>query len=329
MTAKGKREVEVVPVLAGEIPPVPDGFAVGGFDHAGDPWQQGHRELKAAGVDDSGPRKTYALLRRLAWEGHLRGGGIENDRNRLAGFQQGRAEAADRVERLRATHAGPRLLTEAEGGIAAQDENIARLAPLVEAAGKWEGHSTAHLKREADAAKARMEVAADRLAPYKAARLPAPEGWERALFEAQKASAAAEAEFVEAQAVFDRIGKEAQELRARAFGAMRTSLANVTRDIGEKTKAVVEAGDVAFWSSFPNRAPDELIGLYRHAERVNGIMVRLGAGPDAGLALFYEACGPAVGIVQGKVGAGPSAPPMREAGQHPTAPPTAILGELY
>jgi len=330
MTTKGKREApEAVPVAAGEIPPVPDGFVVCGFDRAGDAWQGGVRELKAAGLDDSGPRKVYALLRRLAWEQHLRGGGIENDRARLRTFEQARVRAEARLTRMRDTHGDPGRIAEAEGEIEGLDRNIGRLSGMVESVSGWTGKSTAVLRTRLEAARARLEMQKGRLEPYHRAHLPAPEEWERDLFEAERASAAAEAEFVEARAVFDRIGKEAQELRARASGAMVTALRNVGRGIGEKAKAVVEAGDLDFQIAFPHRAPDELIALYHHAERVNGIMGRLGAVPGMGLAVFEEGCGPAVGVVRGKLGTGPSVPPMREAGQHPTAPPTAILGEVF
>jgi cob(I)alamin adenosyltransferase len=310
-----------------KLPDCPDGFRPDGFEPNG-AWGEATSELKAAGVDDSGPRKALAELRRIAWAVFLVGGGLSQARTQIQRLQNARAEAQARRARLKSEHAHSRLIEEAEGEIEAVDGSIAALTPIVEAGSQWSGKDNRVLYQDLLAAQGKVDEPAARIAPYRAARLPFPEEWENSLFQAQKELSAATSAFAAGRECLDALSLAARETRERAYQAMRTALANVAMLDGKTAKAAIEAGDVDFQSAFPNRASDEIVTHHAHAERVAGIIERLGGGPHLGLAAFWKGAGPAEEIIRGKVRTGRSFSRPVDKGD-PLPSHAQVLGEVF
>jgi hypothetical protein len=313
------------------LPPCPGAFVPDGFEPNG-AWAEGYAEIKAAGIDDSGARKGLAALRPLAWGIFVIGGNLSQERGRLQELQHSRATAVSRLERLKTACADLRLIEEAEGEIRAAEKSIAALTPILEAGSTWAGKDGRVLQQELAAAQGKVDELAARITPYRLARLPFPVEWENSLFQAQRELAAAGSAFAAGRKTFDALSVAAREARERAFAAIRTSLGNAAKAIGQAARHAVEASeDLDLFVAFPHRAPDELLGFFSRAEKLAGIVDRLGGGPHLALHAFWSGVGEGPGeeVVRGKLRAGRSFSRPVEKGDPPLPSHAQILGEVF
>src|SRR5882724_4098608 len=105
--AELKRQAKSLTPKSSELPPVPDEFTPSEFTALAGPWLRGLAEIHADGADDSGPRKSLAALRPLAWAVRLLGGSPREWRDSLlraktsAGAMPNEKQAAE-IKRLSA-----------------------------------------------------------------------------------------------------------------------------------------------------------------------------------------------------------------------------------
>jgi hypothetical protein len=299
-----------------KLPDCPPCFEPDGFEARGT-WGSAMAELKAASIDDSGPRKALAELRPLAWAIFLVGGSLSGELAKIQQFQTAHAEARARRARLKSDHAQPHLVEEAEGEIRAAERNLDELKPLVEAGSRWSAKDNRTLHETLVTAQGQVDAIDSRIAPYRAARLPTPPGWEESLFKAQQELSAAASAFAAGCDVYSALSLAAREARDRTLAAMRSASVGVAVHDGVRTKQAIPVKDVSFLDAFPHRASDEILTHYRHAERISAIVEHFGGGPHSAMEAFWAVIQDErlVRIIRGKLHAGRS--PVRATTSEP------------
>lgn len=291
------------------LPDPPDGWAPSDFRDARGPWLRGLAEVKADEADHSGPDKALRLAKKVGWEAFLRGGNVHSLRVRLDVQRQHKARLLALIHRLQREE---RDASEATLGLEAADQNIAALEAVIAAAEAWDGGpDNVVLKRRLEQAEAAHKGLVARITPYVKARLPYPPDWDRELYAAEKALALSRAAFDAGRGRLEELSGQLQEQTAAAYQALAGCLGHVADRLGEACARIVHESDPEFLSSFPERAPDELIPIFRRALAVNKIGNALGARLDAVMARFWLAAGEvARPVVSGKMGLSP--PPPKE-----------------
>lgn len=186
----------------------------------------------------------------------------------------------------------------------------------MEALEAWPGPDNVVLRQRLEAATQHHQEMAAKLQPYRAARLPVPDGWERALYDAERAVTVAQKAWDAGRARLDKLGEALREATEKAYHALAGALAHAEDRLGQACARIVHENDPEFLLSFPGRAPDELLPIHARTERVSGIMEALGTDVRVGMARFMRACGE-VGreIVGAKADLGRSYTPERGPGR--------------
>ena len=178
-----------------------------------------------------------------------------------------------------------------------------RLGVNVDAIDKIQKELLAKLKP----ARLQLEQLKGRLLPYQTARLPAPEKWERELYDEERRVSDTQMAFDNGGDNLREAGALLQEARTSARCALAGALTTYSKGLGVKVKDLVEP-DAGFLLAHSHRVPREVMNLQREAVKVNEIIPRLTGQPGRAYKVFEEGCGEiGIAVLLGVMGS-----PVRE-----------------
>ena len=273
--------------------------------------QTGRPIVKGAGYDTSGYATEARHERRAAAALLIHGGGATKQREDLQRARITLAEAQARAERLKATHADPRWIAEAESGVKGAEKNVARLEALVAAAGD------AHLTDQPAAVVqwTRRPQHGTRSAHRSARTIrrgSITPTWRRGSVRRSRPErrlSKAEAEWQAGCVELERLSAEHRKHFEKAQQALGAELRGVAGTHGATVRKLI-APDLDYLTANPHRCPAEAEAIYRQAVAAAEAAAALGVG-GAMVAFEEEASEQVVQIIRRKMGDAPLGEPLR------------------
>jgi hypothetical protein len=246
---------------------------------------------ESRGKSPEGYIKAKREARRLAWRVALLGG---TTAHWCAELGQIAAHLADADRRLaRAKLRGlPELAATLETQVESLNRRAVVLRTLTEAAGPAAVENQATRRKVLDQARRAFDGVTTEVNAYRRGYVPV-ELVDRHQA-AQEAVVAAEGAFDSGALELDGLSAAMEEARAGARGALGHAIAECAHWDGVEAKRLI-LGRVELYASFPERIPDEVVGLYEAAMRAGAVAAQLGE-PD-GQRAFWGGIGQEAGEI--------------------------------